>query len=68
MTIHSSSRSSNLVLGLIQTPITFLRPPRWKMEVLEEDMISRDNNCRPSLLAVFLDHRLRETAFYPLIH
>ena len=45
---NSYSSSSNLALGLIQThgiPIPFLRLPDWKMEILEESMITRDNSC-----------------------
>ena len=70
-TLHSSSSSSHLALGLIQTcgiPISILRLPDWKTEVVEPEessMITRDNNYRRLLLAVSpVDHRLRRTGIY----
>jgi hypothetical protein len=73
MTIHNSSSSTKLVLGPIQTlgvPISSPRLPDWKMEMqeLEEGMTTRDNNCRPILLAVpTVNQRLQGTGFYPPI-
>ena len=61
-TTNLFARSGIFTLKELQS---LLRLLDWKMEVGKESLITRDNDCRRSLLAVpSVDHRLRRTGFY----
>ena len=65
-TTNLSARSGLFAGSPTEFQSFLLRLPDWKMEVGEESLITRDNDCRCSLLAVLppVDHRLRRTGFY----